>query len=159
MMRYLILLALMLCLPVRGEAWQVTGGGSVGVTLGPEKLNDPSFESGIMDNPWSRSETTPTIEDGDLVFTAGAYKNAFQLAAKMAAPLVVGETYRVTVDKEPNTGIALLVGSFSGTGCFLPLDGGVQSCDFTASKADFEIQTDSGPVTATLHSISVKKIL
>ena len=159
MMKYLILTALLLCLPIRGEAWQVTGGGSVGVTLGPEKLNDPSFESGIMDEPWSRSGPTPTIEDGDLVFTAGAYKNAFQLALHMAAPLVVGETYRVTVDKEPNTGIALQVGSFSGTGCFLPLDGGVQSCDFTASSTAFEIRTGGGPVTATLHSISVKKIL
>lgn len=28
MMKYLILVALMLCLPVRGEAWQVVGGGS-----------------------------------------------------------------------------------------------------------------------------------
>ena len=27
MMRYLILIALLLCLPVRGEAWQVVGGG------------------------------------------------------------------------------------------------------------------------------------
>lgn len=158
MMRYVILMALLLCLPVRGESWQVVGGGSVGVTLGPEKLNDPSFESSVMNAPWSRSETTPTIEDGDLVFTAGSYKNAFQQAIKMAAPLVVGETYRVTVDKEPNTGIALRVGSFSGTTCSLPLAGGVQSCDFTASSTAFEIKTSSGPVTATLHSISVKKI-
>lgn len=34
-MRYMILIALLLCLPVRGEAWQVVGGGAATTSGGP----------------------------------------------------------------------------------------------------------------------------
>lgn len=56
MMRYVILMAMMLmCLPVRGEAWQVVGGvaGGGGVTYcssNPGALFCEDFSSGI---PWS----------------------------------------------------------------------------------------------------------
>ena len=47
-MRYLILIALLLCLPVRGEAWQVVGGGASGggtVTVLDDDLYETSATS------------------------------------------------------------------------------------------------------------------
>ena len=73
MMRYLILIALLLCLPVRGEAWQVVGGGVVACDDG--LLSNGCFDNGETD--WIKTLDSASLDmsvvDGQMVFTLSEF--------------------------------------------------------------------------------------
>lgn len=77
MMRHLILLAFLLCLPVRGEAWQVLGGGSGAGT------NDATYtyntttngEYAVYDNRLIGQSWTVGAGEGGVVKSITFYKN------------------------------------------------------------------------------------
>ena len=80
MMRYLILLALLLCLPVRGEAWQVVGGGASGggtVTV----LDDYLYEESTT----SIANHTPAPGPGGDWTTIGSDENYIQVGSDSKA--------------------------------------------------------------------------
>ena len=66
-MRYLILIALLMCLPVRGEAWQVVGGvASSGVTCSGDASSgdNESFEKGAGEfctTDWTEADTDGAV--------------------------------------------------------------------------------------------------
>ena len=66
-MRYLILLALMLCLPVRGEAWQVVGGGVA--SDGGYTISQTAEDNAILNiyNGKTRGQSFLATSDGTLV--------------------------------------------------------------------------------------------
>ena len=70
MMRYLILLALLLCLPVRGEAWQVVGVGGGSLTFTPTSTRD--FEDATL-SAWTVYNPKSTIEINSVSPIAGQY--------------------------------------------------------------------------------------
>lgn len=90
MMRYAILLALLLCLPVRGEAWQVVGGGAAGPSAPPSivsystawststdstsiTIDNPTGSGGVLIAIFS-AKRTPTCTGWSEVGTNGLFK-------------------------------------------------------------------------------------
>ena len=91
MMRCLILLALLLCLPVRGEAWQVVGGGgspssfcaSQGTTLFCEDFSDGNIDG------WSGATGSYQMYEGKaaikLIAGGGQEEVAYTISPKALA--------------------------------------------------------------------------
>lgn len=98
MMRYVILVALLLCLPVRGEAWQVVGrdgvAGSIDVT---DDFNRTGPELGAN---WSAVGATslPAISSGEVVAPTSSlylamYTGAGQFAANQKVCATMGQEF------------------------------------------------------------------
>ena len=86
-MRYVILLAMLLCLPVRGEAWQVVGGGASGggtITV----LDDDLYETSTT----SIANHTPAPGPGGDWTTTALDTNYIQVGSESKARAVYNTT-------------------------------------------------------------------
>lgn len=109
MMRYLILLALMLCLPVRGEAWQVVGGGDANVFLRDtftESIQNVDISSHLPEVGGAWSKLGIVANQLFYVYTTGALANSStggDIALNSADP--PGSDYTVTVVGTPGSSL------------------------------------------------------
>lgn len=109
MMRYLILTALLMCLPVRGEAWQVVGGGG-GESLGPELVLNSMFNSNSVAN-WTGTNATVSSTNNELVVNSTSYGSAL---GSISGSLTQGAQYKLTIKIVSNSGGATVCGVKAG---------------------------------------------
>ena len=102
MMRYAILIAMLLCLPVRGEAWQVVGGGG-GESLGPELVLNSMFNSNSVAN-WTGTNATLSSTNNELIVNSTNYGSAL---GAISGSLTQGAQYKLTVNIVSNSGGAV----------------------------------------------------
>ena len=99
MMRYLILIAMLMCLPVRGEAWQVVGGDG-GESLGPELVLNSMFNSNSVAN-WTGTNATLSSTNNELIVNSTSYGSA---VGAISGSFTQGEQYKFTVKIVSNSG-------------------------------------------------------
>ena len=130
MMRYVILIAMLLCLPVRGEAWQVVGGG------GDQPCDDGILANGCFDdddlsgwtpyttsgfsaangtatvsnNGYTYRYVTASLDSGQSITTSEEYSYAITFIAMSA-----GSMCRFSVGGVSVVSSATAPGTFSGT--------------------------------------------
>lgn len=133
MMRYLILVAFLLCLPVRGDAWQVVGGG------GGQPCDDGILANGCFDD--DLSGWTPYSNSG------------FSAANGEATVSNNGFTYRyatASLDAEQS----IIIGSeYSYEITFVAMSAGA-SCRFSAGGIYLITKTTTGTYSGTFTATS-----